>query len=85
MCVPWITSLASVVVAGTSVLPFLLYQFNLNCTLLQALLVNAAKDVAQSLGDLISSTRAAAGKSVQDPSMEQLKDSARVRWQCQTA
>ena len=47
--------------------------------------MNAAKDVAQSLGDLISSTRAAAGKSVQDPSMEQLKDSARVRWQCQTA
>ena len=40
--------------------------------------MNAAKDVAQSLGDLISSTRAAAGKSVQDPSMEQLKDSARV-------
>lgn len=46
----------------------------------QALLVNAAKDVAQSLGDLISATRAATGKSVQDPSMEHLKDSARVRW-----
>lgn len=40
--------------------------------------MNAAKDVAQSLGDLISSTRDAAGKSVQDPSMEKLKDSARV-------
>ena len=46
--------------------------------------MNAAKDVAQSLGDLIASTRSAAGKSVQDPSMEQLKESARVRRLCQT-
>ncbi len=45
----------------------------------QLLLLTAVKDVANALGDLIGSTRMASGKSVQDPSMEQLKTSAKVR------
>ena len=45
----------------------------------QLLLLTAVKDVANALGDLIGATRSAAGKSVQDPSMEQLKTSAKVR------
>ena len=44
----------------------------------QSLLLNAAKDVAGALSNLIGSTRAAAGKSVQDPAMEELKTSAKV-------
>lgn len=44
----------------------------------QLLLLTAVKDVASSLGDLIGSTRMASGKSVQDPSMEELKSSAKV-------
>ena len=47
-------------------------------TLTQLLLLQAAKDVANALSDLIGSTRAAAGKSVQDAAMEQLKSSAKV-------
>ena len=35
----------------------------------QLLLLNAVKDVAHALGSLVDSTRGAAGKSVQDPSM----------------
>ena len=44
------------------------------------------KDVANALGDLIGATRTASGKSVQDPAMEKLKTSAKVRkqsWQLQ--
>jgi len=44
----------------------------------QLLLLTAVKDVANALGDLIGATRSASGKSVQDPSMEQLKSSAKV-------
>ena len=44
----------------------------------QLLLLTAVKDVASSLGNLIDSTRLASGKSVQDPSMETLKSSAKV-------
>ena len=44
----------------------------------QLLLLNAVRDVAKSLGDLIDSTRVASGKSVSDPAMEQLKGSAKV-------
>ena len=44
----------------------------------QLLLLTAVKDVANALGDLIGATRSASGKSVQDPSMEQLKTSAKV-------
>ncbi|XP_028827697.1 talin-1 isoform X2 [Denticeps clupeoides] len=41
-------------------------------------LINAVKDVAKALGDLISATKAAAGKPHDDPSMLQLKNSAKV-------
>lgn len=44
----------------------------------QVLLINAAKDVATALADLISCTKNASGKSVQDPTMTSLKDSAKV-------
>ena len=47
----------------------------------QLLLLTAVKDVANALGDLIGSTRMASGKSVQDPAMEALKSSAKVREQ----
>ena len=42
------------------------------------LLINAVKDVASALGDLISATKCASGKSPHDPSMNSLKDSAKV-------
>lgn len=44
----------------------------------QVLLINAVKDVAAALGDLISATKSASGKSAHDPAMGQLKDSAKV-------
>ncbi|KAM9290552.1 talin-1-like [Gastrophryne carolinensis] len=44
----------------------------------QVVLINAVKDVAKALGDLISATKAAAGKSSEDPSVYQLKNSAKV-------
>ncbi|XP_041355718.1 talin-1-like [Gigantopelta aegis] len=44
----------------------------------QVLLINAVKDVASALSDLISSTKNASGKSVSDPAMLHLKDSAKV-------
>ena len=44
----------------------------------QVLLLNAVKDVASALGDLMQSTKAASGKSIQDPAMHHLKDSAKV-------
>ena len=43
-------------------------------------LINAVKDVAKALGNLISATKAAAGKPHDDPSMLQLKNSAKVRY-----
>ena len=46
--------------------------------LLQVLLINAVKDVASALGDLISATKYASGKSQQDPAMTTLRDSAKV-------
>lgn len=42
-------------------------------------LINAVKDVAKALGDLISATKAAAGKPHDDPAMLQLKNSAKVQ------
>ena len=42
------------------------------------LLINAVKDVAAALGDLISATKNASGKSAHDPAMAHLKDSAKV-------
>jgi talin len=44
----------------------------------QLLLLTAVKDVALSLGNLVGATRMASGKSVQDPSMENLKGSAKA-------
>lgn len=45
---------------------------------LKVLLINAVKDVASALADLISATKNASGKSAQDTSMSTLKDSAKV-------
>jgi talin len=41
-------------------------------------LINAVKDVAKALGDLISATKAAAGNVGDDPAVWQLKNSAKV-------
>ncbi|XP_067841068.1 talin-1 isoform X2 [Heptranchias perlo] len=44
----------------------------------QVVLINAVKDVAKALGDLISATKGASGKASDDPSMYQLKNAAKV-------
>ncbi|XP_033160745.1 talin-2 isoform X2 [Drosophila mauritiana] len=44
----------------------------------QVMVINAVKDVASALGDLINCTKLASGKSINDPSMQDLKESARV-------
>ncbi|KAJ8686379.1 hypothetical protein QAD02_022173, partial [Eretmocerus hayati] len=44
----------------------------------QVMLMNAVRDVASALGDLIHATKAATGKIINDPSMAHLKDSAKV-------
>ncbi|XP_057321307.1 talin-2 isoform X3 [Microplitis mediator] len=44
----------------------------------QVMLINAVRDVASALGDLIHATKAASGKPINDPSMAHLKDSAKV-------
>lgn len=44
----------------------------------QVMLINAVRDVASALGDLIHATKAASGKLINDPSMAHLKDSAKV-------
>lgn len=44
----------------------------------QVMLINAVKDVALALGDLIQATKVASGKSINDPSMLNLKDSAQA-------
>lgn len=44
----------------------------------QVMLINAVKDVASALGDLIHATKAASGKPINDPTMAHLKDSAKV-------
>lgn len=41
-------------------------------------LINAVKDVAKALAELISATKCAAGKAADDPSMYQLKGAAKV-------
>lgn len=46
--------------------------------LLQVVLINAVKDVAKALAELISATKCAAGKAADDPSMYQLKSAAKV-------
>lgn len=57
----------------------LLYVSCVVCRLCQVVLINAVKDVAKALGDLISATKAAAGKPHDDPAMLQLKNSAKVQ------
>ena len=47
------------------------------------LLINAVKDVATALGELISATKNASGKSANDPAMSMLKDSAKVGAVCE--
>jgi len=49
------------------------------CLPLQVVLINAVKDVAKALGDLISATKGASGRPHDDPAMLQLKNSAKVR------
>ncbi|KAA0724275.1 Talin-2 [Triplophysa tibetana] len=44
----------------------------------QVVLINAVRDVAKALAELISSTKCAAGKAADDPSMYQLKSAAKV-------
>lgn len=44
----------------------------------QVMLINSVRDVAGSLYDLIHSTKSAAGKGANDPSMMTLKESAKV-------
>ncbi|XP_055011025.1 talin-2a isoform X1 [Boleophthalmus pectinirostris] len=45
---------------------------------IQVVLINAVKDVAKALAELISATKCAAGKAADDPSMYQLKSAAKV-------
>jgi talin len=47
---------------------------------LKVMLINSVKDVASALGDLIHATKSASGKSINDPAMIYLKDSAKVRF-----
>ena len=44
----------------------------------QVMLINAVKDVASALADLMQSTKAASGKNIHDPAMHHLKESAKV-------
>lgn len=48
----------------------------------QVMVINAVKDVASALGELINTTKTASGKSVNDPCMQDLKESARVSKIC---
>lgn len=41
-------------------------------------LINAVRDVAKALAELIGATKCAAGKAADDPSMYQLKSAAKV-------
>ena len=53
------------------------FNFHIFCNQ-QVLLINAVKDVASALADLISATKNASGKITNDPTMNVLKDSAKV-------
>lgn len=44
----------------------------------QVVLINAVRDVAKALAELIGATKCAAGKAADDPSMYQLKSAAKV-------
>lgn len=45
----------------------------------QVVLINAVRDVAKALAELIGATKCAAGKVADDPSMYQLKGAAKVK------
>jgi talin len=45
----------------------------------QVMVMNAVKDVAAALGELINATKLASGKPIHDPAMNDLKESAKVR------
>jgi talin len=45
----------------------------------QVMLINAVKDVASALADLMQSTKSASGKNIHDPAMHHLKESAKVK------
>lgn len=47
----------------------------------QVVLINAVRDVAKALAELIGATKCAAGKPPDDPSMYQLKSAAKVKKQ----
>ncbi len=47
----------------------------------QVVLINAVRDVAKALAELIGATKCAAGKPADDPSMYQLKSAAKVKEQ----
>ncbi|KAG7155036.1 Talin-2-like, partial [Homarus americanus] len=66
-----IVQLSDIVKSGASSL-------GANNTEPQVMLLNAVKDVAMALGDLIHATKAASGKSLNDPAMTTLKESAKV-------
>lgn len=46
----------------------------------QVMVINAVKDVAAALGELINATKLASGKPIHDPAMQDLKESARVSY-----
>lgn len=46
----------------------------------QVVLINAVRDVAKALTELIGATKCAAGKAADDPSMYQLKSAAKVKF-----
>lgn len=48
----------------------------------QVVLINAVRDVAKALAELIGATKCAAGKPADDPSMYQLKSAAKVNVVC---
>lgn len=48
----------------------------------QVMVINAVKDVASALGELINTTKNASGKPVNDPYMQELKESAKVSEHC---
>lgn len=45
------------------------------------MVMNAVKDVAAALGELINATKLASGKPIHDPAMNDLKESAKVGFQ----
>lgn len=44
----------------------------------QVMVMNAVKDVAAALGELINATKLASGKPINDPAMNDLKECAKV-------